>query len=87
MGEKGPARGLNWSNFAKISSILAIFGTRKWYNDLYSIDFVRSHQNTLNLSKIIHNPVIWRPEIGQNGPKIAKNGRKVPKIADFDEFS
>ena len=48
---------------------------------------VRSYKNTLNLKKINHHPVIWRPEIGQNGPKISKNGPKVPKIAEFDEFS
>ena len=58
------------------------------------INIVRSHQNTLNLSKISHNSVTRRPEIGENGPKISKNGPKVPKngpkvpkIDKIDEFS
>ena len=44
-----------------------------------SINIVRSHQNTLNLSKIGHNPGTRRPEIGENGPKISKKWAKSTK--------
>ena len=79
VGKKGPGEGLNSSNLVKISSILAIFGTGKWWNCLKSINIVRSHKNTLNLSKIIPHPVIWRPKIGQNGPKNIKKWSKSTK--------